>query len=141
MKPEDRNKTAETVRNDEHCFCCGKKNERGLKLSFVYPSDGKASTSLEIPTYFTGWEELTHGGLISMLLDETMAHSCISRGMQGVTAELTVRFKQPLPVGTMVFVEGEAAETKGRVIRTEAKIHDQEGKLYAQGSAKFIVTA
>ena len=60
------------IRNDQHCYCCGKKNERGLKLEFAYPKKGTAETSLIIPNYFTGWENLTHGGLISMLLDETM---------------------------------------------------------------------
>jgi len=127
------------VRNDENCFCCGKKNERGLKLEYSYPEEGKAETSLTIPGYFSGWEDTTHGGFISMLLDETMAHSCVSRGLSGVTAELTVRFKQPLPVGTEVFVEGKAAETKSRIVRTEAVIRNEEGLVYASGSARFMI--
>lgn len=129
----------EPIRNDEHCFCCGKKNEKGLKLDFAYPDAGTARTRLHIPEYFTGWERITHGGLISMLLDETMAHSCISRGVQGVTAELTVRFKRPLPVSALVIVEGRAGEGAGRIIKTEAEVKDESGTVYASGSAKFIV--
>ncbi len=127
-----------TIRNDEHCFCCGSANSRGLGLNYSYPAEGKAETSLTVPDYFTGWEKLTHGGFISMLLDETMAHACISRGQQGVTAELTVRFKKPLPVGTVIFAAGTAADTKGRIVLTEAEIRDKAGTVYATGSAKFL---
>lgn len=130
----------ESIKRDEHCFCCGKKNEKGLKLDFHYPEDGRAETSLVVPDYFTGWEDITHGGLISMLLDETMAHSCVSRGKQGVTGELTVRFKKPLPVGTKIFVQGSSEDSRGRIVKTEAKILDADGLVYATGSAKFIIT-
>ena len=129
-----------TIRNDQHCFCCGKDNDRGLKLEFSYPKEGIAETSLRIPKYFTGWENLTHGGLISMLLDETMAHACISSKIIGVTAELTVRFKNPLPVGTEVFVKGRITDGKGRIGLTSGEITDAAGTIYATGKARFIST-
>lgn len=128
------------VKNDQHCFCCGKDNDRGLKLKFAYPGEGTAETSLIIPKYFTGWEDLTHGGLISMLLDETMAHACISSKLIGVTAELTVRFKKPLPVGTEIFISGRMTDGKGRIALTAGEITDAAGTVYATGSARFIST-
>jgi uncharacterized protein (TIGR00369 family) len=127
------------IRDDEHCFCCGEKNDRGLHLEFSYPKSGTAETSLVIPDYFSGWKNITHGGLISMLLDETMAHACKSRELLGVTAELIVRFKTPLPVGTKVRVHGSAAEPGGRLIKTEAVVSDEAGTVYATGRAKFMV--
>lgn len=130
----------EKVINDEHCFCCGKKNDRGFHLEFTYPEEGSARSSLTVPDFCTGWEELTHGGFISMLLDEVMAHACLGRGLQGVTAELTVRFKQPLPVGTTVLIEASAEDAKGRIVRTEGSLRDEAGTIYATGFAKFMVT-
>jgi len=130
----------QSIRDDEHCFCCGANNDKGLHLKYSYPEPGAAETSLVIPAYFSGWEEITHGGLISMLLDETMAHACKSRELQGVTGELTVRFKTPLPVGTKVKVYGTAEEPRGRLTKTEAVVSDEAGTVYATGSAKFIVT-
>ncbi len=128
------------IKNDQHCFCCGKDNDKGLKLKFEYPVEGTAETSLVVPDYFTGWENLTHGGLISMLLDETMAHSCISSKLIGVTAELTVRFKKPLPVGTEIFVKGTISELKGRIALTSGEIKDAADTVYATGKARFIST-
>lgn len=128
------------IQNDNNCFCCGKNNEKGLKLKFEYPEKNIAKTSLVVPHYFTGWENLTHGGLISMLLDETMAHACISAKLIGVTAELTVRFKKPLPVDTEVFISGAMTEIKGRIALTTGEIKDAEGTVYATGKARFIGT-
>jgi acyl-coenzyme A thioesterase PaaI-like protein len=130
----------EKISNDEHCFCCGKKNDRGFHLEFSYPEEGTARSSLTVPDFCTGWEELTHGGFISMLLDEVMAHACIGRGLQGVTAELTVRFKRPLPVGTTIQVVASAEDAKGRIVKTEGTLQDDTGITYATGSAKFMVT-
>jgi acyl-coenzyme A thioesterase PaaI-like protein len=129
------------IRNDKHCFCCGKENDRGLKLEFTYHEKNSATTSLIIPEYFTGWENLTHGGLISMLLDETMAHACIGSKLIGVTAELTVRFKKPLPVNTEIFVKGIMTEVKGRIALTAGEIKDVSGTVYATGKARFIGAA
>ncbi len=128
------------IQKDQHCFCCGKENDRGLKLEFSYPEEGAAETSLVVPAYFTGWENLTHGGLISMLLDETMAHACISSKLTGVTAELTVRFKKPLPVKTEIFVTGTMTDNKGRIALTSGEISDASGTVYATAKARFVST-
>lgn len=128
------------ILNDDHCFCCGIKNEKGLKLSFDTTGKDTAVTTFTIPEYFTGWANLTHGGFISMLLDETMAQACIAKDLKGVTAELTVRFIKPLPVGTKIIVTGTIGELKKRIARTKGIIKDPDGVIYAEGSAKFIRT-
>ena len=74
-----------------------------------------------------------------MILDETMAHACISSKLIGVTAELTVRFKKPLSVGTEIFVSGNMTDRKGRIALTAGEITDAAGKVYATGKARFII--
>ena len=129
------------IRNDDHCFCCGVKNEHGLKLTFDTTQKDTAITQFIIPDYFTGWANLTHGGFISMLLDETMAQACMAKELKGVTAELTVRFIKPLPVGIKIVVTGTIEALKKRIALTKGSITDQNGTLYAEGKAKFIRTA
>ncbi len=137
MDREESIKTA-AAENDDHCFCCGVKNDKGLKLKFAHKSEDSVTTTLTIPGYFTGWANLTHGGLISMLLDETMAQACIGKGIKGFTAELTVRFIKPLPVETMISVEGRIDELKRRIARTSGFVKDSDGTVYAEGKARFI---
>jgi uncharacterized protein (TIGR00369 family) len=126
------------VRRDNHCFVCGRDNLHGLHLIFDYPEPGRAEAELVIPEHFSGWERLTHGGLLATLLDEAMAHACISRTGKAVTVEITVRFLKPVEVGRRVRVSGKVREVKGRVVETGGEIVDPDGQVVARGQARFL---
>ena len=130
---------AEEVVQDDFCFCCGNDNDRGLKLNFSYDGLGGAETSLKIPVWFSGWRRMTHGGLLSMLLDECMAHACISLHGNAITAELTVRYHTPVEVGSTVNVQATAKSVRARIIDTTGTITDSSGKKIATGRARFIL--
>ena len=124
--------------NDDLCFCCGVKNERGLKLKYAYPEKGKAETECKIPDYFTGWRSITHGGLLAMLLDETMAHACVSADLFLVTAEINVRYLKPVGVGELVKIKAKMTEIKSRTAETEGWIYNSKEEVIARGKARFI---
>jgi len=130
---------AQDVRRDDLCFCCGKDNDRGLKLEFSYDGSGSAETNLTIPEWFSGWRRMTHGGLLSMLLDECMAHACISRHGYAITAELTVRYHAPVEVGSTVTVQAKAGELRSRIVDTVGTITDASGGKIATGRARFVL--
>ena len=128
----------EQIIRDDNCFCCGKQNSRGLQLEFRYPEKGTAETECIIPAYFTGWRKMTHGGFLAMLLDETMAHACISRAVTGVTVDIQVRYLKPVEVGERIQVCGRVARVRSRIIDTEAEVRDEAGEVVAKGSARFL---
>ncbi len=123
---------------DPHCFCCGESNAQGLKLRYRYPQPGEASTSFTIPDHFTGWKEVVHGGLLAMVLDETMAHACASKGLKGFTGEISVRFRQPVRVGTVVAAAGRIRSERLRVVTAEAQL-TAGGATIAEAKASFFV--
>jgi uncharacterized protein (TIGR00369 family) len=130
------------IQRDTLCFCCGTENERGLHLAITYPEPGTAETTLVVPDWFSGWRGVTHGGLLSTILDEIMAHACIGLGGEAaaaVTAEMTVRFTKPVPTGSTIRARGRVTEVKGRLIRTGGAILDAEGGTAAEASARFVV--
>jgi uncharacterized protein (TIGR00369 family) len=129
---------AEQIIQDDNCFCCGKQNSRGLQLEFNYPQKGEAETECVIPAYFTGWKRITHGGFLAMLLDETMAHSCISQGVNGVTVDIQVRYLKPVEVGERIRVFGRVARSKSRIIETEAEVRNEAHEVVAKGNARFL---
>jgi uncharacterized protein (TIGR00369 family) len=128
----------EQIIRDDNCFCCGKQNSRGLQLEFRYTEKGTAETECIIPAYFTGWRKMTHGGFLAMLLDETMAHACISRAVTGVTVDIQVRYLKPVEVGERIRVCGRVARVRSRIIDTEADVRDEAGEVVAKGSARFL---
>jgi uncharacterized protein (TIGR00369 family) len=127
-----------SIENDRRCFCCGPDNEHGLRLAISYPTKGTAEAALLIDPRYAGWRGITHGGLLSTVLDELMAHACIASGFKTVTAEMTTRFLKAVPVGTRVRITGAVTGEKGRVVNTEGKVYDAEGSLAAAATGRFM---
>ncbi|MBN1835192.1 MAG: PaaI family thioesterase [Spirochaetales bacterium] len=125
--------------DDQRCFCCGTDNPQGLHLRFGYPAEGRAETQVRIPEYFSGWQEITHGGFLAMILDEAMAHACLSTGRMGMTAEMQIRFLRPAMVGDTVRVFAQLAGTRGRLADAWGVICDQAGVELARGTGRFVM--
>jgi uncharacterized protein (TIGR00369 family) len=128
------------VDRDSMCFCCGSDNERGLHLAISYPEKGAAETSLEVPSWFSGWKNMTHGGLLATLLDEIMAHACVGTAQMAVTAEITVRYQKAVETGAVLRARGKVEEARGRVVATRGWLYDAEGSIVAEATGRFIAT-
>lgn len=124
--------------NDHYCYCCGDRNERGLHLKFTYPEEGSAFTETKIPGYYTGWKSVVHGGYLAMLLDETMAHACVSLGKSAFTAEITVRYHKPAKVGDIIHVHAKVDKQRSKIIDTSARIFNSDDVLIAESKARFM---
>ena len=119
------------------CFVCGDRNEQGLKARFYF--DGKkATTSVKADRRHEGYRDIYHGGLISTLLDEVMIKAVLAEGSYTVTAELTIRFLHPVRIGEELTFEGWIVDRKRRVVFTEGKATDSNGRLCATATAKYI---
>jgi uncharacterized protein (TIGR00369 family) len=121
-----------------NCFVCGHDNPQGLKLDFAY-NDETTWTWFDSPARFEGYQGVIHGGIIATLLDEAMAKIIISHNLIAVTADLNIRYRKPLPVNQRVKVSGEITMQKSRTIHAGAKISDEKGNIYAEGTAVYIV--
>jgi len=121
-----------------HCFACGELNERGLHLDLHTDATG-CWTELTLDPAFQGWEDVAHGGILCTILDEVMAWAVIGRDTWGVTARMTVEFKQPARVGRPLRAEGLVAETSRRLFRTTGRILDREtGQVLATGEGTYV---
>jgi len=123
------------LERDNFCFACGKNNPRGLKMNIDIDYNG-ARCEYFVPKDIQGWPNITHGGLISTMLDEIMVWAAAGRDIDTVTAEITVRFKNPLPTEHTVKIEGKILEDRKRLLLTEARIFDNN-KVYAEARAKL----
>lgn len=140
MRPETARPAVDPPTLDPHCFCCGESNAQGLKLRFRYPRPGEAVTSFVIPAHFTGWKDVVHGGLLAMVLDETMAHACVGKGLHGFTGEISVRFRRPVRVGAVVEATGRILSERRRVVTAAARLV-AGGATIAEAQATFFVPA
>jgi len=123
--------------SDNYCFACGKKNPIGLKLN-VKTSDRKAWAEFVPGKEFEGYHGYLHGGIIATLLDEVMVYAAHTVKIPSLTAELTVRYKKPAPIGSRLLVEGKVVQNRGRLIRTEGTIKNEEGDVIATARATYM---
>ncbi len=120
------------------CFGCGSENPVGLKLDFASENTG-SSAWFDSPSRYEGYDGVIHGGIIATLLDEAMAKEILARGLIAVTADLGIRYRNPLKVGTRVKVSGKITQQKSRTIHASSVIEDEQGKIYAEATAVYIV--
>lgn len=126
------------LEDDNYCFACGRENPCGLKLSFHY-SDGKLSLEFTPSKMHQGYKDITHGGIITTILDEAMIQAAIAEGIKAVTAEITMRFKNPLMAGEEAVVSAEITKKGSKLIEAHSNISKKkDGTVIAEAHAKLI---
>lgn len=126
------------LEDDSFCFVCGRDNPCGLKLAFTNVN-GKIVTEFTPAKVYQGYTGITHGGIISTVLDEAMIYAVMKDGIYPVTAELTVRFKKPLMTDETAIIEAEVINSDSKLITARSRlIRKQDRTLIAEGYAKLI---
>jgi len=126
---------------DNYCFVCGKDNPQGLKIKVKYfPEELAAETHLTLPREYQGWAEVIHGGILSTLLDEMMAHAVWRFAGPGVTLGMEVRFHHPLKPDEAIRVRGVLTATNGSRRTAEALItRSSDDKKIASAKSRFLL--
>jgi uncharacterized protein (TIGR00369 family) len=120
------------------CFACGQLNPGGMHLDFSVSRD-RAEARYTAEQRHQGYDGVLHGGVVTALLDEAMGWAIFHQGIWGVTARITVTFRQPVPVGEGLIVVGEIARDRGRLIETRgAVVRDRDRAVLAEAEATFL---
>ena len=125
--------------DDSYCFACSRKNEYGLKLTFE--NDGDLTRTRFVPQErFQGWTGYVHGGILSTVLDETMAQWLWLRDVVAMTVEMEVRFIKAVPVGREVVVTASCRGGPAHGLYLMEAEMTMDGERVARSKAKFMVT-
>lgn len=119
------------------CIVCGRENAAGLGVTY-HAGGGRSRAEVTPPARFQGFDGTLHGGIVSALLDDAMWYAAYSAGMFTMTAELTVRFKKPVPVEQPLRLEGRLLSRRGRLAEMAADLRDGAGEVLAEAAAKFL---
>jgi hypothetical protein len=57
-----------------------------------------------------------HGGVSAMLIDQLLGHAAAASGHPGVTTDLSVRYRRPVPLDVPLRIWGRVTATQGRRI-------------------------
>ena len=124
--------------DDQMCFACGKENPDGLHLDFQLLDDGRLRTEYTPPRKFQGFKDILHGGIMAVLMDETMIHLAFRRGEKVVTGKIEIKLRQPARIGEKITVTAELLSDSGRRMELAAEAKREDGDVLAEGRATMI---
>ena len=126
-------------REANRCFVCGPGNPIGLRVKFRIDADVCRAEFTPLAIH-SGYEGLTHGGILFALLDDVMANWIFLHGEKCFTAKAEIRYHEPLPIGAAVALESKPVRRKGRLVVMQGRItRIDTGALVAQATASFMV--
>ncbi len=123
------------------CFVCGVQNSLGLKAKF-YESEGGETVAIFTPKKeFQSYPGVMHGGISATILDETIGRAIMNKYGQnsfGVTLELNIRYKKPVPTEKELKVVGRIISDKGRIFEGSGEIYLPDGTVAVSAQGKYL---
>ena len=119
------------------CFGCGSENPDGLHLEVQYAGD-LVVVALTFDKRHEGGPGLVHGGMSAAVLDDLISFVMIAHQKPGVTANLSVNYLRPIPVGMHLRAEAWMTRIEGRKMFAEAVAFDDRGTNYLEASGLFL---
>jgi len=123
------------------CVGCGQANPWSLRQTFVRSrTDGIVRTWLRPGQRMQGAMGTTHGGFVSLLLDEVMGKSLSAKGIKAPTAQLVVNFRKPMLLGQEYELRGwiESQQGRKKYVMGEVRLAHDTSVLIAEARALFL---
>ena len=126
--------------NSKSCVVCGTQNPFSLKTSFYELENKELVAICTLKNDHQSYPNRAHGGIISSLLDETIgrAISINQPTVWGVTTELTIHYKKPVPLNEELRVVGRIINDSKRIFEGSGEIILQNGDVAAYASGKYM---
>jgi len=123
------------------CFICGLKNPTGIHAHF-YVTENKELIALFTPTEeHQSYPGRLHGGIASAILDETIGRAILNKydeEIWGVTIELNVKFKKPIPLNEELKVIGRITNDSSKIFEGTGEIILKNGDTAVTASGKYL---
>jgi uncharacterized protein (TIGR00369 family) len=122
------------------CLVCGTENRAGLKARFYELDGGELLGVFRPREEHQSYPGRLHGGIASAILYETIGRAVMIRqpGAWGVTAELTIRYRKPVPLDGDVKVVARITRDAGRLFEGSGEIRLPDGSVAVEASGKYL---
>lgn len=125
----------------KNCLVCGMDNDLGLKTKFYETSNDEVIGIFTPHDKLQSYPNILHGGISATILDETIGRAIMSKYGQnsfGVTMELTVRYKKPVPLNQELKVIGRMTNDRGRVFEGSGELMLPNGDVAVTAIGKYM---
>jgi len=122
------------------CMVCGVENAAGLGARFFEIEGGELAGVFMPRAEHQGYPGRLHGGLAATILDETIgrAIAIANPDAWGVTVELSLRYRKPVPVDREVRAIGRITRDAGRLFEGCGEIVLEDGSVAVEATGRYL---
>lgn len=135
-----KHKVIKKQQNSKKCLVCGLKNDLGLKTSFYELENGELVAIFTPIEEHQSYPERMHGGIAGAILDETIGRAIMikDKNIWGVTVELNVKYKKPVPLHEELRVVGRITRDSSRLFEGTGEILLSNGEVAVTAIGKYM---
>jgi len=117
------------------CFVCGKSNPKTIGITWQLEPGNNISASFMFSDFQQGPPGFVHGGASAAVLDEAMGLAVFYSGYKVVTANLSIDYRKPIPLGEPVKIQAVmSGKTERRILALgEILLPDSSVAVSAKG--------
>jgi acyl-coenzyme A thioesterase PaaI-like protein len=133
-------KVVKKQQNSSKCIVCGLQNDLGLKASFYELENGELAAIFKPIDEHQSYPGRMHGGVSSAILDEVIGRAILIKdeSMWGVTTELVLKYKKPVPLNEELKVVGRITRDTKRLFEGTGEIILKNGDVAVTAAGKYI---
>lgn len=124
-----------------NCMVCGVENKFGLKSRFYETENNEVVALFQPQSVHQSYPNVTHGGITAAILDELIGRAIMAsydRNTFGVTVELSVKYKKPVPYGVELKAVGRITRDSGRIFEGTGELYLPDGTLAATATGRYL---
>jgi len=127
------------LRQEGHASCVACIHPE-LKLDFALTGPQQIHSSVDFKPSMCSFNGHVHGGVLAFVLDEAVTCLLMSEGKYAVTADLRLRYKQPVAAGQTAHVEVRLERSCGQLSKVAAVL-SQDGQDCVLAEASMMEEA
>ncbi|MBK5211531.1 MAG: PaaI family thioesterase [Coriobacteriia bacterium] len=124
----------------KECFVCGTDNELGLHAQFLETREHEIVGLFNAINEHQSYPNRMHGGITSAILDELIGRAINIDELEtwGVTIELQVKYRKPVPLDTVLMGRARITNNKSRAFEGSGEIVLPDGTVAAEATGRYV---
>lgn len=126
--------------NSRMCLVCGLANGLGLRAAFYELDSGEVLALFTPRDEYQSYPGRLHGGISSTILDETIGRAIMLKypGQFGVTVEIKLRFRKPVPLDRQVRVVARITGDSKRFFEGTGELLLPDGSVAVEAHGRYL---
>ena len=126
------------LRGVHHSQCFFRHDPPVDNLRFCFSEEGTLVGTFVCSEEHQGYDGVVHGGIIAAIIDASMVQCCMGHGIAAYTADLSIRYRNPLRISTPTLLKTSIVGRGRGVLFTLESNMTQNEEMQVAATARFF---